>query len=172
MIKAKHNPIFNPAAFGLIIALAAFHAGDIWWASSSYNLSGAIVSLTPLLAVPAYLSKRITAGLAFIITSIIIGVIMSGGLPLSTSSLISVIFSANYLLGMIMVGDPKTSPAGTKGQVAYGVLVAALIFSGGYLGMSYPILISLLTANLLFTLYRNKHLLLDHRSAHPKHAAQ
>ena len=172
MIKVKHSPIFNPAAFGIIIALAIFHTGDIWWASSSYNLSGVIVSLTPLLAIPAYLSRRIAAGLAFIIASIIIGVIASGSLPLSASGLISAVFSANYLFGMIMVGDPKTSPIGTKGQAAYGMLTAVLLFASGYSGMPYPFLISLLAANLLFMLYKNKHFLPGHKSPHPKHAAE
>ena len=172
VIKAKHNPIFNPAALGLIIALAVFHTGDVWWASSSYNLSGVIVSLTPLLAIPAYLSRRIAAGIAFIIASIIIGIIASGSLPLSASGLISAVFSANYLFGMIMVGDPKTSPIGTKGQAAYGMLAAVLLFASGYSGMPYPFLISLLAANLLFMLYKNKHFLSGHKSPHPKHAAE
>ncbi len=172
IVKVKHNPVFNPAALGLIIALVAFHTGDVWWASSSYNLSGTIISLAPLFAVAAYLSRRITAGLTFIIASIIIGIIMSGSLSLSASGLISAIFSANYLFGMIMVGDPKTSPISNRGQMAYGIIITALLFAAGYSGIPYPFLISLLAANLIFMLYRNRHFIFRHVPLHPSRAAQ
>lgn len=163
VIKSRHNIIFNPAALGLIVALALFHAGDVWWASSSYNLSGTIISFVPILAIPAYLSRRLVAGLGFIVASIIIGALIYSNLAPLSAGFISMLFSVNYLFAFIMVGDPKTSPVGNKAQAVYGVLIAAMVFATGYSKIPYPFLISLLAANLLFALYRSRHMLIGAR---------
>ncbi|MDE1823159.1 MAG: RnfABCDGE type electron transport complex subunit D [Candidatus Micrarchaeota archaeon] len=152
-IKAKHSNVFNPAAFGLLIALSFFGIGDEWWAATSYNLHGFVLSATPLLAIAAYKARRLAASLSFAAVSIAIYLVSSHS-GISSVSIDTLLFSVNYYFAFVMLADPKTSPHGRAMQVIYGVSVAMLYAMLAVYAAPYPAFIALLTGNLLYALYR------------------
>lgn len=158
-IKFKSSILLNPTAFGLLIALPMFHLGDTWWASSSYNVLGMILSLSPLLIVAAYYAKRLPTSISFMSMAMAIGLILGGVGHMSVSGLDSLLFSINYLFAFVMIADPKTSPIGITSQIIYGAGLAALVFALGFAGAPYPFLVALLVGNLAYALYRNRHIL-------------
>ena len=152
-IRIKSVNVFNPAALGLLVAILLFSTSDEWWASSAYNLSGIFISITPVLLVLAYLSKRLTSSFSFVIASILLSVALSpSSLSLSVASIDALIFSTNFYLAFVMMADPKTSPAGRLKQVAFGVFIAILLVAFGVLRLPSPTLTALLIGNIGFAL--------------------
>jgi Na+-translocating ferredoxin:NAD+ oxidoreductase RnfD subunit len=162
-IKFKSNIIFNPAAMGLLIALAAFGLGDSWWASGSYLLGSFIISPAILLAIAAYSARRLHASLSFITATIII-VALAGNVQASLAGLDALLFSVNFLFAFIMIADPKTSPAKPAEQTAYGAAMALLVFALGAYGMHYAFLVALLIGNMSYAAYRNRYRFLPARA--------
>jgi enediyne biosynthesis protein E5 len=156
-IKVKHNPIFNPATLGLVIGLAAFGLGDVWWASGSYSVSGFTFSLAPLLIIAAYQSRRLYASAAFITAILAISIVLTGASSIdSLGGIDALIFGVNYYFAFLMLADPKTSPHKTSLQVAYGILIALLYSGFAIYRIHYAFLLALLVGNLLYALYRIK----------------
>ncbi|MDE1851305.1 MAG: RnfABCDGE type electron transport complex subunit D [Candidatus Micrarchaeota archaeon] len=152
-IKARHTNIFNPAALGLLLALALFGIGDEWWGAGSYNVFGLVLSATPLLVVASYEAKRLTASLAFIAVSLVVYVAYGHGIG-SLQALDPLLFSVNYLFAFVMLADPKTSPHPMGMQLAYGSLVAVLYSALAISAVPYSLLIALLSGNAAYALHR------------------
>ncbi len=155
LIKAKGSNVFNPATLGLLIALAIFGVGDQWWAAGSYNLFGIAVSLTPLLIISAYESRRVISGISFVIISMIISLALSrSGDIASFGYILTLIFSVNYLFAFVMVADPKTSPNKNSMQALFGGSIALISAALVIYGIPYALLIALLMGNISYLAYR------------------
>ena len=156
-IKIKSTNVFNPATLGLLIALAIFGVGDEWWAASSYNVYGLLISFTPLFIISAYETRRAISGLSFVVITFVMGLILgkSGNLE-SITYLLTVLFSINYLFAFVMVADPKTSPHKNSLQVVFGGSIAIISALLTVYGIPYPLLISLLFGNLAYGAYRSR----------------
>lgn len=159
-IKARHTNIFNPAALGLLVALAVFGMGDEWWAAGSYNVMGLALSAAPVLVIAAYEAKRITASAAFILVSVVIYAAYGHGIG-SLQAFGTLLLSVNYIFAFVMLADPKTSPHPFAMQLAYGASVAVLYSALALLLVPYSLLIALLSCNLAYAAHR---LLARHRS--------
>jgi Na+-translocating ferredoxin:NAD+ oxidoreductase RnfD subunit len=157
LIKVKNINMFNPAALGLLVSLAAFSIGDQWWAASNYNIYGWTISLTPLLIIPAYKARRLLLSIsfigAFIITNLALNNIPN---PLSLSGLDTVFFTTNFFFAFMMLPEPKTSPNKNTAQAAYGISAAILYSALAIYRAPYPLLAALLLMNIIYALSRRR----------------
>lgn len=155
-IRIKSTNILNPATIGLLVALAIFGVGDQWWAASSYNVYGLIISFTPLFIIGAYEARRMVSGLSYVIITLVLSLVLSKSGNLALGTVVTLIFSINYLFAFVMVADPKTSPHKKSLQVVFGgsvALISALLL---VYGIPYALLIALLIANIGYGVYRIK----------------
>lgn len=155
-IRSKGVNVFNPAAFGIVVAMLIFSISDEWWAAGTYNIAGLTLSIAPVLLILAYLAKRLTASASFIITSMVISVILApAAYSISISGIDALVFGINYYLAFVMIAEPKTSPSKRLHQVAFGVAIAALITALALLRLpSSPILLALLIGNAAYSVSR------------------
>lgn len=153
-IKSRRVNIFNPAALGLLVALAAFSMGDEWWAGGSYNIYGIAVPLALVLIISAYQAKRLTASIAFVAATLVIGILVGGIAHASLSIMGSLVLSVNYYLAFVMVAEPKTSPHKLPAQICFGAGIAALAALLSVAGITYPSLIALLIGNAGYAIYK------------------
>jgi enediyne biosynthesis protein E5 len=149
VLVSGRKPIFNPAAFGLFLALLLFSSDESWWGS--------------LTLLPWWFTLLVIAG-GFIITKkvqkfpqVLTFLAVYLGLFLIISLVhykdVSEIFLSPFInsalfLAFFMLTDPPTSPGKDKDQVIFSC-IAAVISVGCYVffgGLSY-LFIGLLVAN-------------------------
>ncbi len=143
------KPIFNPAAFGLFLALLLFQSDESWWGSLTLQ--------------PWWFTFVVIIG-GFIITNKVqkfpqiltfLGVYLGLFLVISLAHYkdVSEVFLSPFInsalfLAFFMLTDPPTSPGKDKDQVIFS-LIAAIISVGCYVffgGLSY-LFIGLLVSN-------------------------
>lgn len=151
-IKVKSSNVFNPAAFGMLIGLGIFSVGDSWWISSSVNLFGIVVVLTPILIILAYEAKRLPLALISLATAIVIALII--GKTLSLVSLEVALLGINYFFLFVMLVEPKTSPHKNSAQIIYGVAIVLLYYLLAATGLPHTTFVALLIGNLFYAFYR------------------
>ncbi|PSR33061.1 MAG: hypothetical protein C7B46_11715 [Sulfobacillus benefaciens] len=154
VIRRGRKPIFNPAAVGLVFALSLFSSGQSWWAALTLL---PIWYLAFLLAIGVYVALRVKKYpqvLAFLGTYFALLLAMALlhlGLRSDTpgDALRVPFINAALFLGFFMLTDPPTSPAITRDQVLFGVIVGgiAVILFALFGGLAY-LLIALLLGNL------------------------
>ena len=156
LIKTKSSNVFNPATLGLLVSLAIFGIGDEWWATSSYNVYGLLVSFAPLFIVSAYEARRATSGLSFVATTFVIGLILAkSGNLVPVGYMLNILLNINYLFAFVMVADPKTSPNKKSLQIVFGGAIAVIAALLTIYGIAYPLLISLLIGDLAYSAYKS-----------------
>ena len=153
-IQFKGSNIFNPAALGLIVALAIFGLGDEWWAAGNYNLYGVAISLTPVLIILAYEARRLPTALSFVAVSLVLNLALAGFHVFSVAAIAALLFSVNYYFAFVMLVEPKTSPYNRYMQIGYGASIAALYPVLAFFRTPYPLLVVLLAGNIAYLLYR------------------
>ena len=124
-IKIKSSNIFNPAAFGLF-GLGILSIGSSWWATTDVNVYGIAISLSIVLVIAAFESRRLALALSFIITSALLSILATP--PFTIGNLAIGFISVNYFFAFLMLTEPKTSPPKNKSQIAYGIYVAVIYF--------------------------------------------
>lgn len=158
LLKVKRKPIFNPAAFGLLIALYLFSSGQSWWGAFSELPDWSLV----LLLIAGFLVtdrvNKFPQVLTFLGTyfglALMMGLLNNG---LAGDLLRNPFINSALFLAFFMLTDPPTSPGPYQGQIIFG-LVTALITLGIYFifgGLSF-LLVGLLIANAwnAFKIYR------------------
>ena len=155
-VKAKARNIFNPAAVGLLVALLVFGVGDEWWAAPSIHLYGILVPLAAVLIIAAYEARRVP--LALVVAAMeTVGLAALSGFGISPGVLFTSLLAINFYFIFLMVSDPKTSPNKASGQVIYGIGIGLFAIAFAWLHLSYPLLVALLIANLLYACFRVFH---------------
>lgn len=149
ILKIKRKPIFNPAAFGLAMAILLFGTEQSWWGSLSL-VSGWCIVL--LIIAGLLITERVNKfPQVFAFLGVYLAAMLIGGLlqsPAAGDGLRDPFINSALFLAFFMVTDPPTSPAKYQEQVIFGV-IAALISVADYLllgGLSY-LLYGLLVAN-------------------------
>lgn len=141
IIKWKGRNVFNPAAFGIILAAFIFGTDTSWWISVSF------LSLLGFLVV--FKLGRLRTSLAFLAAYFV--------LVYATTQQILPDMTAIFF-ATIMLIEPKTSPYTKKGMIVFGIVAALLVAAQQPLQLGKdPFLVSLLVMN-LFTGLINKHI--------------
>ncbi|MEH7502001.1 RnfABCDGE type electron transport complex subunit D [Neobacillus drentensis] len=152
----KKKPIFNPAAFGLLVSIFIFHTGQSWWGAFG-DLPWWMILL--LLIGGFMVTERVnkfpqvfTFLGTFFVLLFLMGIFHIGS---AADALRPPFINAALFFGFFMLTDPPTSPAKYKDQVMFGLLsaVSGTIIYGIFGGLTY-LFIGLLIGNLYS--YRNK----------------
>ncbi|TDF94440.1 RnfABCDGE type electron transport complex subunit D [Paenibacillus piri] len=122
----KKKPIFNPAAFGLLLSILLFRTGQSWWGAFGDLPSWTIVFLliggyTVTNRVNKFPQVFSFLGTYFILL-LIMGILHVGD---AADALRPPFINASLFFALFMLTDPPTSPAKEKDQVIFGVLGAA-----------------------------------------------
>lgn len=126
LLVYKKKPIFNPAAFGLLISVLFFRTGQSWWGAF-----GDLPAWTILfLLVGGYkITGRINKYpqvFSFLGTSFLLLLLMGHfHIGDEVDALRPPFINATLFFGFFMLTDPPTSPAKDKEQVIFGILTAA-----------------------------------------------
>ncbi|MFD0681380.1 MULTISPECIES: RnfABCDGE type electron transport complex subunit D [unclassified Paenibacillus] len=150
LLVYKKKPIFNPAAFGLLLSILFFRTGQSWWGAFGDIPVWTIV----LLLIGGYMvTNRVNKfpqvfsflGMYFILL-LFMGLINIGD---ATDALRPPFINASLFFALFMLTDPPTSPAKYKDQVIFGILsaVVGVVIYGFYGGLMY-LFIGLLAGNL------------------------
>ena len=152
----KKKPIFNPAAFGLLVSIIIFHTGQSWWGAFG-DLPWWMILL--LLIGGFKVTERVNKfpqvftflGTTFVLL-FLMGIFHIGS---AADALRPPFINAALFFGFFMLTDPPTSPAKYKDQVMFGLLsaVSGTIVYGVFGGLTY-LFIGLLIGNLYS--YRKK----------------
>ncbi|EKN66687.1 hypothetical protein BABA_14557 [Neobacillus bataviensis LMG 21833] len=156
LLVYKKKPIFNPAAFGLLLSIFIFHTGQSWWGSFGdlpwwmilLLLIGGFMVTERVNKFPQVFSFLGT----FFVLLFLMGIFHLGS---AADALRPPFINASLFFGLFMLTDPPTSPAKYKEQVMFGLLsaVSGTIVYGIFGGLTY-LFIGLLIGNLYS--YRNK----------------
>ncbi len=149
VIRYKNKPVFNPAAFGMFLVFFFFPSGEAWWGNS-----------IPLLALilGVYVSFRIARlfGSVSFLAGFVIFNAIQGGLQNAAFSFNSIIplAASQLFLALFMVVEPKSTTPRVDGQIVFGIVAALIAVAGFALNLPKPLLLGLLCANLVATLYK------------------
>lgn len=152
LLTYKKRPIFNPAAFGLLLSVLFFHTGQSWWGAFGdlpvwtlvFILVGGYIVTNRINKFPQVFS--------FLFTSFILLVLMGHfNIGDAVDALRPPFINATLFFGFFMLTDLPTSPAKEKDQVLFGVLTAAVgtVIYGMFGGLMY-LFIGLCIGNLYY----------------------
>ncbi|MDP4171096.1 MAG: RnfABCDGE type electron transport complex subunit D [Bacillota bacterium] len=154
LLVYKKKPIFNPAAFGLLLSVPLFQTNQSWWGAF-----GDLPVWTMLfLLVGGYtITNRINKFpqvLSFLGTSFLLLVLMGHfNIGDAVDALRPPFINATLFFGFFMLTDPPTSPAKDKDQLIFGILTATAgtVIYGLFGGLMY-LFIGLAIGNLYYVL--------------------
>lgn len=145
LLKWKNTHIFNPAAFGLVLA------GLILPISVSWHGVSSLLLIAPLGLALMYFTKTLATGLSFFISFAVIlalQALVSGNNPAIMLESLAFI-GTTVFFAFFMVVEPKTASVTPAGKTLFGVLVALLCFASLSLMPELFPLLGLLAANAL-----------------------
>ncbi len=142
IIRLGNMPLFNPAAFSLLLSSVILGVQTSWW-SVSYLFS------LPLGLFISYKIRKLEISLAFM--AAYMAMFYFSGI----SPLVELTGGASLFLAFFMMTEPKTTPHTTKGKYAFALLAAALVLVFRSVTSVDYLLLSLLVSN-IFTRYLNR----------------
>jgi Na+-transporting NADH:ubiquinone oxidoreductase subunit NqrB len=152
VLVRKKKPIFNPAAFGLLLSIVLMRSGQSWWGAFGdfpawtigFLLIGGYLVTNRVNKFPQVLSFLGT----YFIVLLAMGIMHVGD---AADALRPPFINASLFFALFMLTDPPTSPAKTREQIVFGVLsalVGAVVY-GVFGGLMY-LFIGLLAGNLYY----------------------
>lgn len=147
-----HRHIFNPAAFGIVVAAQLLGGNVAWWAVSWGIWPVGIIGLGMIWVL--WRIRRLFLPLTFFLIYVLINLPRVG----AVDSLRLVFDGTVFLFAFIMLPEPMTSLARGIWQYTWGVLVGVLLFFCIRLPISFvdPLLTALLGANVVGFLVLNR----------------
>ncbi|MDB5052959.1 MAG: Na+-translocating ferredoxin:NAD+ oxidoreductase RnfD subunit [Bacilli bacterium] len=146
----RKKPIFNPAAFGLLLSILFFQSEQSWWGAFGdlpawtlvFVLIGGYSATSRVNKFPQVFSFLGT----YLAILYIMGILNIGG---ASDALRSPFINATLFFALFMLTDPPTSPAKVKDQIIFGILTAVVgaVVYGLFGGLMY-LFIGLLMGNL------------------------
>lgn len=135
-IAAKHlvhlgrTHVFNPAAVGLLVVFFLFSAGQSWWGAFGNMPLPVVLLLLPVGMVVAHRANKLPAALAFLGAYFALFTLAA---YLGHAAEVVDVFQSPFVemavyCGFLMVTDPPTSPVPFRGQIWFGITVAAVSF--------------------------------------------
>ncbi len=155
-IKLSGRHIFNPAAFGLTVAVFIFGTSHAWWAATSLPL---IVVFGIFIA---WKQKRYSTTPAYLLAYVLLSVVVLALLQKPIRLYPDLIDESILFFAFFMLTEPMTSPFSEKSRAVYGVIAGAagvflLNFSPIQTLAAVNVLLGLLIAN-LFVPILNKYI--------------
>ncbi len=149
LLVYKKKPIFNPAAFGLLLSVLFFQTGQSWWgAFGDLPVWTILFLLVGGYAVTNRVNK-FPQVFSFLGTSFLLLLLMGhfniGG---AVDALRPPFINATLFFGFFMLTDPPTSPGKDRDQIMFGVITAlsGTVIYGLFGGLMY-LFIGLLIGN-------------------------
>lgn len=150
ILRYKKQPIFNPAAFGLLLSILLFQTEQSWWGSFgdlpawtiAFLLIGGYIVASRVNKFPqVFMFLGITFALFFVMGQLHVGDAQDALRP--------PFVNATLFFAFFMLTDPPTTPAKAKDQVAFSVIVAVVgtVVYALFGGLTY-LFIGLLIGNL------------------------
>lgn len=146
----KKKPIFNPAAFGLLLSIFIFQTEQSWWGAFGDLRSWLVIFLIIGGYIVTDRVNKFPQVFAFLGTFIAIlflmGIFHIGD---AGDAFRQPFINAAVFFALFMLTDPPTSPAKYKNQILFGLVsaVSAVIVYGIFGGLTY-LFIGLLIGNL------------------------
>lgn len=139
VIRFQKRHIFNPAAFGILIATVVFGASTQWKGTYMWYV---------LVPFGIYFTRGINKT-ELIAGYLAVSFLLFGGQALMHKvPLLNVLGYFSWFYVFVMLIEPKTTPMRKTGKYIFGALVAGLIFILTSLGVRFDVeLFSLLAAN-------------------------
>jgi Na+-translocating ferredoxin:NAD+ oxidoreductase RnfD subunit len=149
LLVHKKKPIFNPAAFGLLLSILIFQSQQSWWGAFGdlpswtimFLLIGGYAATNRINKFPQVFSFFGT----YFVLLYIMGTLHIGNI---SDALQPPFINATIFFAFLMLTDPPTSPAKVKDQIIFGILTAAVgsVIYGYFGGLMY-FFIGLLVGN-------------------------
>jgi enediyne biosynthesis protein E5 len=149
LFKVNRKPIFNPAAFGLLISLLLFSSDQNWWGGLSempvwgisFVLIGGFIVTQRVNKFPQLFSF---IGIYFL-TILIMGIYHIGQ---AGELYLNPFINSVLFLAFFMVTDPPTSPVKYTGQIVFGgsAAIISILFNTFIGGLSF-LFVGLLALN-------------------------
>lgn len=143
--RGAHRHAFNPAAFGVLSASWIFHQPVAWW-GSSWGMVPVVIVSAGMLPVLRRL-RRLASPTAFVAVYF-----LSHVLTASVQTAVRLTVDGTvFLFALVMLPEPRTSPAAGPWRWGWGVAVGALVAAQNFFKLDTPdpLLLALLAANLL-----------------------
>lgn len=150
LLVYRKKPIFNPAAFGLLMSILVFGTGQSWWGAFGDLPAWTVMFL--LIGGYAVTSRvnKYPQVFSFLGTLFVLLFLMGHfNVGDASDALRPPFINAALFFGFFMLTDPPTSPAKVKDQLIFGSLAAAAgtVVYGLFGGLMY-LFIGLLLGNL------------------------
>ncbi len=150
IFRTRWSNIFNPAAFGLVLAVFLFGSGESWWGSlADLPVIFVVVLMGAGLLVASHVNK-VPLALTFLATYF---ALFTASAFLGDPSRVAEVFrspdaNAALFFAFFMLDDPPTCPVQYLDQVMYGIIVAVVSYAA-YLtiGGEYYLLAGVLAGN-------------------------
>jgi Na+-translocating ferredoxin:NAD+ oxidoreductase RnfD subunit len=152
VLKVRQKPVFNPAAFGLLVSSYLFASMQSWWGGMSLVSNWYLIVLVAAGIWVTWRVKKFPQVIAFLTSYALFCLILMLFKSTHDNAMFALenpMLNSALFLAFFMLTDPPTSPAKWRHQVWFGCLVG-LVSVGVY--MVYPaeltyLLIGLLVAN-------------------------
>ena len=153
VLAISRRPLFNPAAFALVLCVLIFNYSDSWWAAGLSAASPLTFLMVVLALAASWKIGKLPLALTFLAAEAAISVVYLGLGSLASMHGLLMIFGGVFFAGF-MLTEPKTSAITRKAQVAEGISVAVLAwaivqFAPALAGATDSLLLCLLAGNLL-----------------------
>jgi Na+-translocating ferredoxin:NAD+ oxidoreductase RnfD subunit len=140
LIQIRKKHIFNPAAFGILLAILIFGASTQWNGTYLWYI------LLPFGLYFSYKLRKIEILISYAVVSLALFGIQAAFHRIPFAHIFGY-FSYFYIF--IMVIEPKTTPVKQAGKIIFGALVSGLIFVLTAIGARFDVeLFSLLALNM------------------------
>ncbi|MCM2535324.1 RnfABCDGE type electron transport complex subunit D [Neobacillus pocheonensis] len=127
LLVYKKKPIFNPAAFGLLLSVLFFKTGQSWWGAFGDLPAWTILFLLVGGYIITNRIHKFPQVFAFLGTSFVLLALMGHfNIGDAVDALRPPFINATLFFGFFMLTDPPTSPVKDKDQVVFGILTAAI----------------------------------------------
>ena len=150
LFRTRWSNIFNPAAFGLVLAVFLFGSGESWWGSLADRPAIFVVVLLGAGLLVARHVNKLPLALAFLASYF---ALFTASAFLGDPSRVAEIFrspdaNAALFFAFFMLDDPPTCPVQYVDQAMYGIIVAVVSYAA-YLtiGGEYFLLAGVLAGN-------------------------
>ncbi|WP_462410451.1 RnfABCDGE type electron transport complex subunit D [Neobacillus sp. Marseille-QA0830] len=150
LLVYKKKPIFNPAAFGLLLSIFLFHTGQSWWGAFGdlpWWMIGILLIGGYLVTERVNKFPQVFAFLGtFFLLLLLMGALEIGG---AADAFRPPFINAALFFSFFMLTDPPTSPAKYQNQVVFGILsaVTGIIVYAIFGGLTY-LFIGLMIGNI------------------------